>query len=121
MVEKVKGSFYTVTIDKSEVVALDGKMLGKMLDFRVDISCEDGELFQELIEYIELFHKDGLNGEGINLLEVIDLPNKQEEGVDTLKEDIETILDYVLHKGKFAMTVKEQKAHNRLRAFVRGD
>lgn len=53
MAEKVKGSFYTATIDKSEVVASDGTIL----DFRVDISCENGELFQELIEYIELFHK----------------------------------------------------------------
>ena len=53
MAEKVKGSFYTATIDKSEVVAPDGTIL----DFRVDISCENGELFQELIEYIELFHK----------------------------------------------------------------
>ena len=38
-----------------------------------------------------------------------------------LKEDIKIVLDYVLHKGKFAMSVKEQKAHNRLRDFVRGD
>lgn len=53
MSEKIKGSFYTATIDKSKVVALDGTIL----DFRVDISCENGKLFKELIEYIELFHK----------------------------------------------------------------
>lgn len=52
MAEKIKGSFYTATIDKSEVVASDGTIL----DFRIDISCENGELFKELIEYIELFH-----------------------------------------------------------------
>ena len=51
MVKKV-GIFYNATIDKSNVVAVDGKVL----DFRVDISCEDGELFQELIKYIENFH-----------------------------------------------------------------
>ena len=52
MVKKVAGNFYNATIDKSNVVALDGKVL----DFRVDVSCEDGELFQELIRYIEDFH-----------------------------------------------------------------
>lgn len=53
MSEKIKGSFYTATIEKSKVVALDGTIL----DFRIDISCEDGKLFRELIDYIELFHK----------------------------------------------------------------
>ena len=53
--------------------------------------------------------------------EVVDLLNEQDEQIQSLKEDVEIILDYVLHKGKFAMTVKEQKAHNRLRSFVRGD
>ena len=38
-----------------------------------------------------------------------------------LKEDVEIVLDYVLNKGIFAMTVKEQRAHNRLRDFIRGD
>ena len=52
MSEKIRGSFYTATIDKSRVVALDGTML----DFRIDISCENAKLFKELIEYIELFH-----------------------------------------------------------------
>ena len=54
MAEKIKGSFYTATIDKSEVVASDGTIL----DFRIDISCENGDLFKELIEYIELFHEE---------------------------------------------------------------
>ena len=36
-----------------------------------------------------------------------------------LKNDIKIILDYVIHKGKFAMSIKEQKAHNRLRDYIR--
>ena len=51
--KKVKGTFYTAIIDKSEVVASDGKVL----NFRIDISCENGDLFKELIEYIENFHE----------------------------------------------------------------
>ena len=43
-----------------------------------------------------------------------------EERIETLKEDVEIILDYALNM-YFAMTVKEQKAHNRLRGFIRGD
>ena len=58
---------------------------------------------------------------GTNARKVCDLLNEQDERIETLKEDVEIILDYVLHKGKFAMSVKEQKAHNRLRAFVKGD
>lgn len=54
MSEKIRGSFYTATIDKSRVVALDGTML----DFRIDISCENPKLFKELIEHIEFFHND---------------------------------------------------------------
>ena len=56
-IKGIKGSFYTATIDKSKVVALDGKIL----DFRVDISCENGELFKELIEYIEKFHRSDVD------------------------------------------------------------
>jgi len=61
------------------------------------------------------------NKEYNSLKDICDLLNEQDERIETLKEDVEIILDYVLNKGKFAMTVKEQKAHNRLRGFVRGD
>ena len=54
MTEKVKGSFYTATIEKSRVVALDGTPL----NFRIDITCGEPILFKELIAYIDDFHRD---------------------------------------------------------------
>ena len=51
MAEKVAGSFYYATINKSNVVALDGTVM----DFTIEISCQNGKLFKELIEYIEDF------------------------------------------------------------------
>ena len=54
MTEKVNGSFYTATIEKSRVVALDGTLL----TFKVDIYCEEEILFKELIEHIGRFHND---------------------------------------------------------------
>lgn len=59
MAEKVTGSFYTATIEKSGVVALDGTLL----TFKVDIYCEEEKLFKELIEYIGRFHNDRLKGD----------------------------------------------------------
>lgn len=53
MPKKVTGTFYRATIDKSYIVT----STGEVLDFTVDISCQDWELFQELIEYIERFKK----------------------------------------------------------------
>ena len=49
MSEKVNGSFYTATIEKSRVVALDGAPL----NFKVDIYCEEEILFKELIDVKE--------------------------------------------------------------------
>lgn len=54
MTEKVTGSFYTATINKTNVVALDGTPL----NFRIDITCEESILFKELIAYIDDFHRD---------------------------------------------------------------
>ena len=65
--------------------------------------------------------KDTKNHVSMNVKTMIRELNSQDERIETLKEDVEIILDYVLNKGKFAMNVKEQKAHNRLRGFVRGD
>ena len=59
MTEKVKGSFYTATIEKSRVVALDGTPL----NFKVDIYCEEEILFKELIEHIGNFHRDMPKGD----------------------------------------------------------
>ena len=52
MAEKVNGSFYTATIEKSRVVAEDGTLL----TFKVDIYCEEEKLFNELVEHIGRFH-----------------------------------------------------------------
>ena len=54
MTKKVTGSLYTATIDKTNVVALDGTPL----NFRIDITCEESILFKELIAYIDDFHRD---------------------------------------------------------------
>lgn len=59
MTNKVNGSFYTATIEKSRVVALDGTPL----TFKVDIYCEEEILFKELIEHIGKFHMDKLKGD----------------------------------------------------------
>ena len=59
MSEKVNGSFYTATIEKSRVVALDGTPL----NFKVDIYCEEEILFKELIEHIGRFHNNRLKGD----------------------------------------------------------
>lgn len=52
MSEKIAGKFYTAIIEKSRAVCLDGTVL----DYRIEIDCQNGDLFKELIEYIEDFH-----------------------------------------------------------------
>ena len=59
MSKKVNGSFYSATIDKTNVVALDGTPL----NFRVEIYCEEEILFKELIEHIGEFHNYYLKGD----------------------------------------------------------
>ena len=61
MTKKINGSFYTATIEKSRVVALDGTPL----TFKVNIYCEEEILFKELIEHIGRFHNDRLKGDDV--------------------------------------------------------
>ena len=51
MVERVIGCFYRGVIDKTGQF----DKFGKELDFTVEISCNDGELFKELLEYVDTF------------------------------------------------------------------
>ena len=57
----------------------------------------------------------------IETKKMVDKLNELSEENEGLKQDIEVIIDYVIHKGKYAMTVEEMNAYNRLRHFVNGD